>query len=233
VCASTPSGPRSRGRREGRRRRAHGGGDGRRGQDRKREGPREEEAQESQEGEGPQRCGVAPPTRRGEETPEARPRRTRSPDRGGDHNGPSMIRDARDSGRSTRRPPHHALKPKGDGARGGPGETRTARMARPSGSVTSQSQSQEGMLRREAKAIPVVSSSEGRTPGARPDETNRGDRGGSNASKPAGTAGTQQDPKEATSGVVARHDWVALKGRKTSRERQAPEDGVTASRARL
>jgi len=37
--------------------------------------------------------------------------------------GPSRIRDARDSAGNTRRPPHHALKPKGDGAGYGPGET--------------------------------------------------------------------------------------------------------------
>jgi hypothetical protein len=86
------------------------------------------------------------------------------------------------------------------------------------------------MLRREAKAILVVSSSEGRTPRARLAEVNQGDRDGSKASKPAGTAGTKQDPEEATPGVVARHDWVALKGKETSRERQTLEDGVTADR---
>jgi len=41
--------------------------------------------------------------------------------------GPSRIRDVRDSARDTRRPPRPALKPKGDGARHGPGETRPAR----------------------------------------------------------------------------------------------------------
>jgi hypothetical protein len=87
------------------------------------------------------------------------------------------------------------------------------------------------MLRREAKAILVVSSSEGRTPRARLAEKNQGDRDGRKASKPAGTAGTQHDPEEATPGVVARHDWVALKGKKTSRERQTLEDSVTAGRA--
>lgn len=61
----------------------------------------------------------------------------------------------------------------------------------------------------------------------------RGDRDGSKASKPAGTARTQQDPEEATPGVVARHDWVALQGKKTSRERQALEDSVTASGVKL
>jgi hypothetical protein len=86
------------------------------------------------------------------------------------------------------------------------------------------------MLRREAKAILVVSSSEGRTPRARLAEKYQGDRDGSKASKPAGTAGTQQDPEEATPGAVARHDWVALKGKETSRERQTLEDSVTAGR---
>jgi hypothetical protein len=32
--------------------------------------------------------------------------------------------------------------------------------------------------------------------------------------------------------VVARHDWVALKGKETSRERQTLEDSVTAGRAK-
>jgi len=50
----------------------------------------------------------------------------RRPDRGGDHNGPSVIRDARDLEGGTRRPPGHAPKPKGDGAGPGPGETRSA-----------------------------------------------------------------------------------------------------------
>jgi hypothetical protein len=58
---------------------------------------------------------------------------------------------------------------------------------------------------------------------------NRGDRDGSKASKPAGTAGTQQDPEEATPGVVARRDWVALKGEQTSGEQKTPEDGVAAA----
>jgi len=117
-------------------------------------------------------------------------------------------------------------------ASGGRGDG-NRRTAMPSGSVTPHRQSQEGMLRREAAAILVVSSSEGRTPRARPDERGRGDRGGSKASKPAGTAGTKQDPEEATPGVVARHDWVALKGNKTSRERPTLEDSVAASRETL
>jgi len=40
--------------------------------------------------------------------------------------GPLMIRDARDSTRDTRRPPHQAPMSKGDGTGYGPGETRTA-----------------------------------------------------------------------------------------------------------
>jgi hypothetical protein len=51
-----------------------------------------------------------------------------------------------------------------------------------------------GCVRREAAAILAVSSSEGRTPRARPVETYRGGRAGSNASRRAGTAGTQHDP---------------------------------------
>jgi hypothetical protein len=47
----------------------------------------------------------------------------------------------------------------------------------------------------------------------------RGDRGGSNASRPAGTAGTQLDPEEASPGGVARRGTVALGGRETSGER--------------
>ena len=86
------------------------------------------------------------------------------------------------------------------------------------------------MLRREAKAILVVSSSEGKTPRTRLVERYRGDRDGSKASKPAGTARTQQDPEEATPGVVARHGWVALKGKQTSRERMTLEDSVTGGR---
>jgi len=120
--------------------------------------------------------------------------------------------------RNTRRPPHHALKPKGDGAGYGPGETRSDERQAPFGSVTPHRQSQEGKLRREAKAILVVSSSEGRTPRARLDETSQGGSDGSKASKPAGTARTQQDPEEATPGVVARPYRVALKGKETSRE---------------
>jgi hypothetical protein len=59
-------------------------GDSRAGQGREGESPREEEAQESQEDEGPQRCGVVPPTRQGDQTLAARPRRTLCPERGGD-----------------------------------------------------------------------------------------------------------------------------------------------------
>jgi hypothetical protein len=147
--------------------------------------------------------------------------------------GPSTIRDARDSTRNTRRPPHHALKPKGDGAGYGPGETCPDERPTPFGCVTPQRQSQEGKLRREAKAILVVSSSEGRTPRARLDETSQGGSDGSKASKPAGTARTQQDPEEATPGVVARPYRVALKGKKTSREPMTLEDGVAAHRVKL
>jgi len=39
--------------------------------------------------------------------------------------GPLTIRDARDSTRNTRRPPHRVPKPKGGGSGYGPGETRT------------------------------------------------------------------------------------------------------------
>lgn len=99
--------------------------------------------------------------------------------------------------------------------------------------MTLRSQSQEGRLRREAKAILAVSSSEGRTPGARLVEKGQGDPDGSKASKPAGTAGTQQDPKEATSGMVARSGWVALKGTETSGEQGMPEDGIPANRVKL
>jgi hypothetical protein len=99
--------------------------------------------------------------------------------------------------------------------------------------VTLQSQSQEGRLRREAKAILVVSSSEGRTPRARLVEKRQGDPDGSKASKPAGTARTQQDPKEATSGKVARPGWVALKGKETSGEQGMLEDGIPAGRVKL
>jgi len=160
VEAAIPGLPR------GRRRRAHGEGDNRAGQGRERESPREEEAQESQEDEGPQRCGVVPPTRQGEETPAARPRRTYCPERGGDHrravHDPERreFREEPDDNRIT------ALKPKGQGGRCGPG-----RREPPNGDAVrlrdAASQSQEGMLRREAKAILVVSSSEGRTPRAR------------------------------------------------------------------
>jgi len=73
-----------------------GESDDRRGQDREGESPREGEAQESQDAGGPQRCGTDVPTRQGDETPEARPRRTRSSDAAAITNGPSMIRDERD-----------------------------------------------------------------------------------------------------------------------------------------
>jgi hypothetical protein len=101
------------------------------------------------------------------------------------------------------------------------------------GSVTPRCQSQEGRLRRKAKAILVVSSSEGKTPRARLDEKGQGGSDGSKASKPAGTARTQQDPEEATPGVVARPIRVALKGKKTSREPLALEDGAVADRVKL
>jgi len=144
--------------------------------------------------------------------------------------GPSMIRNVGNSDRNTSDNRTSALKPKGEGGRYGPG-----RREPPNGESVRKrdaaSQSHGGMLRREAKAILVVSSSEGRTPRARLVEKYQGDRDGSKASKPAGTARTQQDPEEATPGVVARHDWVALKGKKTSRERQTLEDSVAASRA--
>jgi len=87
------------------------------------------------------------------------------------------------------------------------------------GSARPHGQSQEGMRRREAHAIHARSSSEGKTPRARPDETSRGDRDGSKASRPVGTAGTQQDPEEATPGVVARRDWVAPRGNKPRESR--------------
>jgi hypothetical protein len=226
-------GARIPGHREGRRRRAHGACDDRTGQDREGEGPREEEAQESQVAVGPQRCGHGIPTRRGEETPAARPHRTRRPECGGDHR-----RAVEDPGRTGLRKEHPTttspcaeaerrrsrVRARGDAFR---------RTAGPFGSVTSQCQSQEGRLRREAQAIRVVSSSEGRTPRARLVERHQGDRNGSKASKPAGTARMQQDPKEATSGVVARSGWVALKGKETSREQKAPEDGVTVGRGTL
>jgi len=92
--------------------------------------------------------------------------------------GPSMIRDARDSmpeyptttapntGAERRR---KRVRARGDAHR---------RTGGPFGSVTLQSQSQEGRLRREAKAILVVSSSEGRTPRARLVENARETRTG-------------------------------------------------------
>lgn len=60
----------------------------------------------------------------------------------------------------------------------------------------------------------------GETPRARRVETYPGDHRGSKASKSAGTAGTQHDPERQSPGVVARGGWVALGGRKTSRERE-------------
>jgi len=152
------------------------------------------------------------PNATGEQTPAARPHRIRPMRR-------RSQRAVNDPGRTGLRREHpttpmHVLKPKGDGDSSGPRGDEHRRTACPFGTVTPQCQSHEGMLRREAKAIPIASSSEGRTPRARPVEKHRGDRGGSKASKPAGTARTQRDPKEATSGVVARHDSVALKGDK-------------------
>jgi hypothetical protein len=67
----------------------------------------------------PQRDGGRKPLQRGRAGPAVRTAAAIT-------DGPSRIRDARDSRGSTRRPPHHALKPKGDGAGCGPGETRTA-----------------------------------------------------------------------------------------------------------
>jgi hypothetical protein len=69
----------------GRRRRALGEGGNRSGQDREGESPREGKAQESQEGEGLQKCRVVLPTRQGDQIPAARPRRTCCPERGGAH----------------------------------------------------------------------------------------------------------------------------------------------------
>jgi hypothetical protein len=152
------------------------------------------------------------PNATGEQAPAARPHRSH-PDaaaiatgrqRSGTHGTPKGAPDDPDACAEAERR-RRQQRARGDAHR---------RTACPFGTVTPQSQSHEGMLRREAKAIPIASSSEGRTPRARPVERYRGDRGGSKASKPAGTAGTQRDPKEATSGVVARHDSVALKGNK-------------------
>jgi hypothetical protein len=81
------------------------------------------------------------------------------------------------------------------------------------------SKSQEGRGRREAYRSPQEEALKGGTPGARLVEIHQGDRGGSKASRPAGTAGTQRDPEEATPGVVARRGTVALWGRGTSGER--------------
>jgi len=216
----------------GQRRRACGEGDNRAGQGREGESPREEEAQESQEGEGLQRCRVVLPTRQGDQAPAARPRRTRRPERGGDHQRAVDDPDRRECERipATTEPCAEAERRRRQVRTG---ETGTAeRQGRPV-ACRRNANRKRGKLRREATAIPVVSSSEGRTPRARLAETRQGDRDGSKASKPAGTARTQQDPEEATPGVVARHDWVALKGKETSRERQAPEDGVTAGRGTL
>jgi len=126
ACANTPSRLRSRGRREGRRRRAHGEGDDRRGQDREGESPREEETQESQDDGIPQRCGADIPTRQGEETPAARPRRTRRPDRGGDHR--RAVDDPGRTGFHQGYPTTTASGAEAERRRGrvGPGETRTA-----------------------------------------------------------------------------------------------------------
>jgi hypothetical protein len=75
-------------------RKVHGADDDRAGQRREGESPRETKTQESRDEDGPQRCGVDVPARRGEETPEARPYRAPSPERGDDHVVPSLIRDA-------------------------------------------------------------------------------------------------------------------------------------------
>ena len=80
-------------------------------------------------------------------------------------------------------------------------------------------ESQEGKGCREANRSSQGEALKGETPGARLVERYQGDRGGSKASKPAGTARTQRDPEEATPGVVARCEVVALWGRGTSGER--------------
>jgi hypothetical protein len=98
----------------------------------------------------------------------------------------------------------------------GPGDRGGARPARP------HANRKKGERRREATAIPVRSSSEGRTPRTRPVERCRGDRDGSKASRPAGTAGAQRDPEEATPGVVARPGWVASWG---NRPRESRDTG--------
>ena len=159
----------------------------------------------------PQRDKGSNPLQRGRTGPEVRNAAAIT-------DGPSTIRDARDSKEehpTTTAPCAEAERRRSRVRARGDVSGRTAT---PFGSVTPQRQSQEGKLRREAKAILVVSSSEGKTPRARLDETSQGGSDGSKASKPAGTARTQQDPEEATPGVVARPYRVALKGKKTSRE---------------
>ena len=92
-------------------------------------------------------------------------------------------------------------------------------------------ESQEGRGGRKADRSPQEQALKGETPGARPVETHRGDRGGSKASKPAGTARTQLDPEEATPGVVAHRGTVALGGRETSGERCTREVRASPGRA--
>jgi len=121
-------------------------------------------------------------------------------------NGPSMIRIAGNAkGFPARTEPCAEVERRRRHVRAGETEAAKRRVRRV-GDVAAPIARGEAAPRGEA--ILVVSSSEGETPRARPDERIRGDRDGRKASKPAGTAGTNQDPEEATPGMVARRDGL-------------------------
>jgi hypothetical protein len=165
ACANTSPGQRCRGSRECRRRRAHGGcgfrtGQGREGGAPGRKKPRRARmSSDRRDAEStPQRDAGIKPLQRGRAGPEVR--------NGGDHR--RAVEDPGRDGIPNREHPtttapcaeaerrRSRVRARGDvpGRNGNP----------PFGSVTPRSQSQEGKLCREAKAIRIVSSSEGRTP---------------------------------------------------------------------
>jgi len=123
---NTPKRQGSRARRQAERMRADGEDDAPDGRGREGESPREEEAQESQEGVRRQRCGARLPNAQGDQTPEARPRRTSGPGRGGDHrravHDPELAGNAKGFPANARPPPSRKAK-----ERQGAGETSTAR----------------------------------------------------------------------------------------------------------
>jgi len=121
-------------------------------------------------------------------------------------NGPSMIRIAGNAkGFPARTEPCAEVERRRRHVRAGETETAERCVRKVGDAATPIARGEAGPR---GSAIRVVSSSEGETPRARPDEKFRGDRDGSNASKSAGTAGTHQDPEEATPGMVARHDGL-------------------------